>query len=240
MIYNNKMKVVILAGGRGSRISEESKYRPKPMVKIGKQPIIWHIIKYYETFGFNDFIICAGYKKQTLKKYFTTQNFRSKINVINTGLNTMTGGRIKRIKHYLNKDDNFLMTYGDGLSNINLKKVINLHLKKKKIITLCAVKPNSKYGVINFAKKDNNKILSFQEKPKSHYINGGFFVISKKIFEYIKDDKSVFEFDCITQLSKINEVVGYKHNGFWQCLDTMRDKEELNKLWKKNPEWKTW
>ena len=132
MIYNNKMKVVILAGGRGSRISEESKYRPKPMVKIGKQPIIWHIIKYYETFGFNDFIICAGYKKQTLKKYFTTQNFRSKINVINTGLNTMTGGRIKRIKHYLNKDDNFLMTYGDGLSNINLKKVINLHLKKKK------------------------------------------------------------------------------------------------------------
>jgi len=240
MIYNNKMKVVILAGGRGSRISEESKYRPKPMVKIGKQPIIWHIIKYYETFGFNDFIICAGYKKQTLKKYFTTQNFRSKINVINTGLNTMTGGRIKRIKHYLNKDDNFLMTYGDGLSNINLKKVINLHLKKKKIITLSAVKPNSKYGVINFAKKDNNKILSFQEKPKSHYINGGFFVISKKIFEYIKDDKSVFEFDCITQLSKINEVVGYKHNGFWQCLDTMRDKEELNKLWKKNPEWKTW
>lgn len=234
------MKVVILAGGRGSRISEESKYRPKPMVKIGNEPIIWHIIKYYESFGFKEFIICAGYKKETITKYFRSKKLSCKINVVDTGLNTMTGGRIKRIKKYLDKEDNFLMTYGDGLSNINLKKVIDLHLMRKKIITLSAVKPNSKYGIIKFSKKNKNKVLFFEEKPKSHYINGGFFVISKKIFKFIKNDKDIFEFDCITKLSKINEVVGYKHNGFWQCLDTMRDKEDLNKLWKKNPEWKKW
>lgn len=146
------MKVVILAGGRGSRISEESKYKPKPMVKIGREPIIWHIIKYYEHFGFNDYIICAGYKKNILKKYIKAKKFNSKIRVIDTGLNTMTGGRIRRVKPYLINENNFLMTYGDGLSNINLNKVIKLHLKKKKIITLCAVKPNSKFGVINFSK----------------------------------------------------------------------------------------
>jgi glucose-1-phosphate cytidylyltransferase len=232
------MKVVILAGGRGSRISEESKYKPKPMVKIGNKPIIWHIIKYYETFGFSEFIICAGYKKKILKNFFSKNNgIKGKVTVVNTGLNSMTGGRIKKIKKHVIKDKNFLLTYGDGLSNINLIKLINLHMKMNKIVTLSAVKPNSKYGIV---KLNKNKVKNFEEKPNSHFISGGFFVISTKIFEYIKNEKNIFEFHCLPVLAKRNQLAAYKHNGFWHCLDTMRDKEDLNKLWKKKPLWKIW
>ena len=232
------MKVVILAGGRGSRISEESKYKPKPMVKIGNKPIIWHIIKYYEAFGFSEFIICAGYKQKLLKNFFSKKSgIKAKVTVADTGLDSMTGGRIKKIKKHVIKDKNFLLTYGDGLSNINLIKLINLHKKMNKIVTLSAVKPNSKYGIV---KLNNNRVKSFEEKPNNHFINGGFFVISTKIFEYIKNEKNIFEFHCLPVLAKKNELAAYKHNGFWHCLDTMRDKEDLNKLWGKKPLWKIW
>lgn len=235
------MKVVILAGGLGSRISEESKYRPKPMVKIGSKPIIWHIIKYYISFGFTNFIICAGYKKNEIKKFFTYNKIpKTNIKVVDTGINTMTGGRVKKIKKYLENDKNFFLTYGDGLSNINIKKLYQLHLKKKKIVTLSAVKPYSKFGIVNFSQKEKFTIKSFKEKPKSYYINGGFFVVSNKIFKYLKNSKSIFEFDCLQKLAKINQLIGYKHNGFWHCLDTMRDKEDLNSMWKRNPLWKNW
>jgi glucose-1-phosphate cytidylyltransferase len=235
------MKVVILAGGRGSRISEESKYRPKPMVKIGNKPIIWHIIKYYKSFGFREFIICAGYKKKELLNFFSKNNdLKCKIEVVDTGIDTMTGGRIKKIKKYIGNDENFFLTYGDGLSNVDINKVYKLHLKKKRTVTLCAVKTNSKFGVIRFSKKNNQNVLSFKEKPHDTFINGGFFVISKNVFKYIKNSKSIFEFDCLTKLSELNEVAGYRHSGFWHCLDTMRDKEDLNILWKTKPLWKRW
>ncbi len=235
------MKVVILAGGRGSRISEESKYRPKPMVKIGSKPIIWHIVKYYESFGLKEFIICAGYKKKSIQDFFSkSSDLKCKINVVNTGLNTMTGGRIKRIKKYLKKDSDFFLTYGDGLSNIDINKTYKLHKKKKKIVTISAVKTNSKFGIIKFSKKRKNEIESFKEKPSDFFISGGFFVVSTKVFKFIKNDKSIFEFDCLPHLSKNKEIAGYYHSGFWHCLDTMRDKEDLNILWKKNPLWKKW
>lgn len=225
------MKTVILAGGLGTRLSEETKKIPKPMIKIGNLPIIHHIIKIYEDYGFNDFIICGGYKYKIIKKYFRKIKTQSKILVVNTGLNTMTGGRILKIKKFLKNEKNFLLTYGDGLSNIDIKKVLNIHLKKKMIVTLCSVKPNSKFGTVKF--KKNSRILSsFQEKPKEHYISGGFFVISKKIFNYIKDYQNIFEFDCLPRLVNLKKVQGYKHQGFWHCLDTMKDKIELQKIWK--------
>jgi glucose-1-phosphate cytidylyltransferase len=225
------MKTVILAGGLGIRLSEETKKIPKPMIKIGNLPIIHHIIKIYEDYGFNDFIICGGYKYKIIKKYFRKIKTQSKILVVNTGLNTMTGGRILKIKKFLKNEKNFLLTYGDGLSNIDIKKVLNIHLKKKMIVTLCSVKPNSKFGTVKF--KKNSRILSsFQEKPKEHYISGGFFVISKKIFNYIKDYQNIFEFDCLPRLVNLKKVQGYKHQGFWHCLDTMKDKIELQKIWK--------
>jgi glucose-1-phosphate cytidylyltransferase len=225
------MKTVILAGGLGTRLSEETKKIPKPMIKIGNLPIIHHIIKIYEHYGFNDFIICGGYKYKIIKKYFRRIKTKSKILVVNTGLNTMTGGRILKIKKFIKNEKNFLLTYGDGLSNIDIKKVLNIHLKKKMIVTLCAVKPNSKFGTVKF--KKNSRILnSFQEKPKEHYISGGFFVISKKIFNYIADYQNIFEFDCLPRLVNLKKVQGYKHLGFWHCLDTMKDKIELQKIWK--------
>lgn len=235
------MKTVILAGGRGSRISEESNLKPKPMIQIGKMPIIMHIIKIYEYHGFKEFIICGGYKQNVIKKFFKKHKYNFKVRVINTGIDTMTGGRILKLKNILKKDKNFFLTYGDGVSDVNIKKIYNLHLKKKKIVTLCAVRPNSKFGIIKFYKNSNNLVSRFYEKPKNHYISGGFFVISNKIFKYIKDSKSIFEFDCLPKLAIEGQLVAYKHLGFWHCLDTMKDKLELNKIWKsKNCPWRKW
>ena len=234
------MKLVILAGGYGTRISEETKIKPKPLIKIGNKPIIWHLMKIYSTFGIKEFIICLGYKgyliKEELGKYMKGENW--KIKFINTGLHTMTGGRVKRIKKYINKDKHFCLSYGDGLSNVNIKKLIKFHLDKNKIATLTAVKYKNPKGILSINKiSDVNNI---KEKP-IEYINGGFFVLSSKIFKYLKNDKSIFEQDCLPVLSKNKQLLAFKHNGFWACMDTLREKKELNALWKqKKCEWKIW
>ena len=234
------MKLVILAGGYGTRISEETKIKPKPLIKIGNKPIIWHLMKIYSTFGIKEFIICLGYKgymiKEELGKYMKGENW--KIKFINTGLHTMTGGRVKRIKKYINKDKHFCLSYGDGLSNVNIKKLIKFHLDKNKIATLTAVKYKNPKGILSINKiSDVNNI---KEKP-IEYINGGFFVLSSKIFKYLKNDKSIFEQDCLPVLSKNKQLLAFKHNSFWACMDTLREKKELNALWKqKKCAWKIW
>ena len=234
------MKLVILAGGYGTRISEETKIKPKPLIKIGDKPIIWHLMKIYSTFGINDFIICLGYKgymiKEELGKYMKHENW--KIRFVNTGLHTMTGGRVKRIKKYLNKDKHFCLSYGDGLSNVNIKKSIKFHLDKNKIATLTAVKYKNPKGILSINKISNVK--NIKEKP-IEYINGGFLVLSNEIFKYLKNDQTIFEKDCLPVLSKNKQLLAFKHNGFWACMDALREKKELNNLWNnKNCDWKIW
>ena len=234
------MKLVILAGGYGTRISEETKIKPKPLIKIGNKPIIWHLMKIYSTFGIKEFIICVGYKgymiREQLAKYQKTEDWNIKF--VNTGLHTMTGGRVKKIKKHLYRDKNFCLTYGDGLSNVNIKKLIKFHLDKNKIATLTAVKYKNPKGVLSINKTLN--VNSIKEKP-IEYINGGFFVLSTKIFKYLKNAKSIFEKDCLPVLSKNNQLLAFKHDGFWACMDTLREKKELNSLWKsKKCDWKIW
>tara|TARA_B100001121_G_C18558630_1_gene559216 strand:+ start:237 stop:926 length:690 start_codon:yes stop_codon:yes gene_type:complete len=227
------MKCVILAGGRGTRISELSKDIPKPMIKVLGKPIISRIIMHYYKFGIKEFIIAAGYKQKILENYFKYKKSNHfSVKVINTGLKTMTGGRIKRLKKYLG-NETFLLTYGDGLSNVNIKKLINFHKKNKKIATLTAVRPPARFGAI---KIKGNKIKYFKEKSKldEGWINGGFFVFENKIFNYLKGDKTYLERDPLQIISKKGELHAYKHNGFWQCMDTLRDKEILEKELKKN------
>ena len=241
------MKVIILAGGQGTRLSEVTNSIPKPMVKIGSQPILMHIIKTYASFGYDEFYVATGYKSEIIKKYFKskTNNYSSinnnhflinykfhkklKINLINTGLNTMTGGRILKLKKYI-KEDNFLMTYGDGLANININKLVNFHLKKKKIATLTAVRPPARFGELKLL---NSDVISFNEKPQVQYgwINGGFFVLNKKIFKYISNNNTVFEKYPMEKLSKAKQLNAYKHFDFWQCMDTKRDYLYLRKLY---------
>ena len=226
------MKCVILAGGKGTRISELSKSIPKPMIKILGKPIIFRIIMHYYKYGFNDFIIAAGYKKNFIKDYFKKKKFKDiKINVVDTGLNTMTGGRLKRLKKYVN-NETFMLTYGDGLSNVNIKKLVNFHKKHKKIATLTAVRPPARFGAI---KINDNRIKYFKEKSKLDvgWINGGFFVLDSKIFKYIKGDKTFLEKEPLQQISKRGELYAYKHSGFWQCMDTIRDKEILEESLKR-------
>ena len=241
------MQLVILAGGFGTRIAEESDYIPKPMVKIGDMPIIWHIIKYYTEFGFNNFIILGGYKFEILNKFFYKKNlkklFKSReelnIKVFYTGKSSNTGERIKRAKKYLN--DEFCLTYGDGLCDINLDSLIAFHKKMKKaLVTITAVLPQPRYGKLKFI---GPKISDFYEKKNTNenWINGGFFVCHKKIFSYFKNKNPIFESDILTKLAKKNFLYGYKHKGFWYCMDTLRDKRYLNFLWKnKKAPWKIW
>ena len=234
------MKLVILAGGYGTRLSEETKTKPKPLIKIGDKPIIWHLMKIYSSFGINEFIICLGYKgnmiKDELKVYIKKENWV--INFVDTGLHTMTGGRVKRVEKYLAKEENFCLSYGDGLSNINIKKLIQFHTNAGKIATLTAVKYKNPKGVLSINK--NSKVNKIKEKPLE-YINGGFFVLSKNIFKYLKNDKTIFEKDCLPLLAKKNQLVAFKHNDFWACMDTLREKKELNTFWKtKNCKWKIW
>ena len=234
------MKIVILAGGYGTRLSEETNIKPKPLVRIGSKPIIWHIMKIYSHYGYKDFVICLGYKgymiEDELEKYQKEEDW--KISFVNTGLHTMTGGRIKRIKKFIKKDENFCLSYGDGLSNVNINKLIKFHKNKKKIATLTAVKYKNPKGILSINK--NFLVSNIKEKPME-YINGGFFVLSKKIFKYLRNDKTVFEKDCLTKLTKTNQLSAYKHNDFWACMDTLREKKELNLLWKsKKCKWKIW
>ena len=232
------MILVIFAGGLGTRISEETDYIPKPMVKIGKKPILWHIIKYYSVFGFSKFIICGGYKINIIKDYFKKKNRSWNVRVINTGKSSNTGERLRKVKKYV--DDTFCLTYGDGLSNVDLNKLINFHKKNKSIVTLTAVKPIPHFGKMAFK---GNKITKFFEKnqKKENWINGGFFVCEKNIFKYLVSKNPIFESKVLPILAKKRLLAAYKHDDFWYCMDTLRDKRYLHNLWlsKKAP-WKIW
>jgi len=235
------MKVIILCGGLGTRLAEETKTKPKPMVKIGNIPILTHLIKYYNSYGYKEFILATGYKSKIIKDYYKKKKINnSNIKVIYTGKNTLTGGRILRLKKYID-DEIFLVTYGDGLSNVNLKELVNFHIKKKGIVTLTAVRPTIRFGEIKFSK--SSKIFSYKEKPQAtkNWINGGFFVMTNKIFDFIKNDFTVLEKGPLEKIAKKGKLFAYKHNNFWQCMDTMRDKILLNKLWNKRlAKWKRW
>ncbi len=256
------MKCVILAGGLGTRLSEETHLKPKPMVEIGGKPIIWHIMKIYSFYGIKDFIICCGYKGYVIKEYFSNyfihnsditvkvgiknelkllnQNDENwQITMIDTGEKTETGGRLKRVSNYID-DENFCFTYGDCLSNINLKKLIAFHNEQNNIATLTAVQPPGRFGVLNI---DNNKVSCFQEKPigDNHWVNGGFFVINKSVFDLIESDKTNFEKDVLPNIAGKNELNGFNHNGFWHPMDTLRDKTYLENLYNNDEApWKIW
>ncbi len=221
------MKVVILAGGRGTRISEYTNLIPKPMIKVLGKPIILRIMDHYARFGHKDFYIATGYKSNVIKKYFKKKNYKKyNINLIYTGLNTMTGGRIKRLNKFLN--ETFLVTYGDGLSNININKLINFHKRNKKLVTLTTVRPPARFGAI---KIKNNFVKYFREKSSldEGWINGGFFVMEPKFLKFISGDKTYLEQEPFKKISKKKQLMAFKHKGFWQCMDTLRDKEILEK-----------
>ncbi len=222
------MKVVILAGGMGTRMSELTKTIPKPMVKIKKKPILIHIMEHYSSMGFDEFFIALGYKGHVIKKFFKKKNFNWKVHLIDTGKNTMTGGRVKRLKKYL-KNERFFLTYGDGISNINIKKLLKFHKKHKKSATLTAVRPPARFGSI---KLKHNKVKIFKEKSKldEGWINGGFFVFEPDIFKYIKNDQTYLEREPLEIFSKKKQLMAFKHYGFWQCMDTKRDKQLIEKI----------
>ena len=226
------MKVVILAGGSGTRLSEYTKSIPKPMIKIGDKPILVHIMKLYAKYGFKEFIIALGYKGNLIKKYFKKKKFNWNIKLVDTGLNTMTGGRLKRLKNIIG-NQRFLMTYGDGISNINLKKLLRFHIKNNKLVTLAAVRPPARFGAI---KLNGNLVNYFKEKSKldEGWINGGFFVMEPEFLKFIKGDKTFLEREPLEKLSKKNELIAYKHKNFWQCMDTLRDKKILEEALLKN------
>jgi glucose-1-phosphate cytidylyltransferase len=224
------MKTVILAGGLGSRLSEETHKIPKPMIKIGDKPIISHIINHFKKHNFSEVIICSGYKKEVIDNYFKNEK---KIQVVDTGLETQTGARIKNIKKLIGKDENFFMTYGDGLSDINLQKLLRFHKKNNKIATLSAVRPIPRFGHLTI---ENEKVIQFKEKDalSEGWINGGFFVLNSKVFDYISDDQDcIFEKEPLENLSKDGELMAYKHEEFWHPIDTLRDKNYLNEMFNK-------
>ena len=220
------MKVVILAGGLGTRISEYTKIIPKPMIRVNKKPIIYYIMKHYSNYGFKDFYIALGYKGHIIKKYFKKNNFGWNINLIDTGQKTMTGGRLKRLKKHLGNEP-FMLTYGDGLSNVNIKKLLTFHKKNKKLVTLTAARPPARFGAIKIL---GNKVKYFKEKSKldEGWINGGFFVMQPEFLNYIKNDQTFLEREPMELLTKKNQLVAFKHDDFWQCMDTKRDMDNLN------------
>jgi glucose-1-phosphate cytidylyltransferase len=225
------MNVVILAGGFGTRISEYTKSIPKPMIKINKDPIIVHIMRHYYNYGFKNFFVALGYKGEVIRNFFKKKKFPWKVNLINTGLKTMTGGRLKRLKKYL-KDETFLLTYGDGLSNVDLRRLVRFHKKKKKLVTLTAVRPPARFG---FIKIDNSYVKYFKEKSQvdAGWINGGFFVIEPKFLKFIRNDNTFLEKTPLEKVTSKKQLVAYKHHGFWQCMDTVRDKIILENAIKK-------
>ena len=225
------MKVVILAGGLGSRISEYTKTIPKPMILINGKPLIYYIMKHYAKYGFKEFYIALGYKGEIIKKYFNKNSFGWKVNLVNTGLKTMTGGRLKRLKKFLN-NETFMLTYGDGLSNVDLTKLIKFHKNNKKLVTMTAVRPPARFGAIKFK---GNKVSYFKEKSKLNegWINGGFFVIEADFLKLIKSDKTTLEREPLEKTSKNGQLVAFKHYDFWQCMDTKRDKINLEEIVKK-------
>jgi len=224
------MKVVILAGGFGTRIAEYTKIIPKPMIEINKKPILIHIMEHYVKFGFDNFYIALGYKGNIIKKYFDKNKYKWNINLINTGIKTMTGGRLKRLKKFIG-NETFLMTYGDGISDVNIKKLIKFHKNNKKLVTLTAVRPPARFGAIKLI---GNKVKIFKEKENidEGWINGGFFVINPKFFKYIKNDDTFLEKEPLEKLSNERQLTAFKHKGFWQCMDTKRDKDKLEEILK--------
>ena len=232
--------LVILAGGLGTRLAEETKKKPKPMVEIGRKPILWHIIKHYEHYGFKNIIICAGYKREMIKIFFKKNIFKDiKINVIDTGLNSLTARRLIKIKKLL--PENFCLTYGDAVSDIDIQKLVKFHFDKNSIFTISGVIPVSKYGSIKYDR--GNKIIKFMEKSDfiDNFVSGGYFVLNKKIFKFINNKKNLMlEKEPMTNIAKTGKMYIYKHYGFWQCMDTLRDKLYLEDLWKKNLRWKIW
>jgi len=256
------MKVVILAGGLGTRLSEETVLRPKPMVEIGGMPILWHIMKIYSSYGYNDFVICLGYKGYVVKEYFANYFMHKSdvtidlknnsvkvheteaepwtITLVDTGVNSMTGGRIKRIQKHIGKEP-FMLTYGDGVSNVDIKSLVETHSKNGKYCTVTSVQPSGRFGALNFG--INDQVNSFMEKPKGDgaWINGGFFVCQPEVFDYIDGDDTVFEKSPMERLAADGQMVAYRHEGFWKPMDTLRDKVELEESWETNTAlWKTW
>lgn len=258
------MKVVILAGGRGTRIAEESKLTPKPMIRIGEEPILWHIMKEYSHYGFNEFIICAGYKQQVIKEWFNNymlynsditfdfsedekkivvhkKNYEEwKVTIVDTGLDTLTGGRIKRVKEYLN-NETFMMTYGDGVSDINIKKLLDFHKSHGKLATLTSFVIEQQKGVLKVDR--HGTIKEFREKNiiDGSLINAGYMVLEPQVLDYIDGDETVFEKEPLERLVSAGQLAAYKHSGFWKCMDTMKDKEELESLWNGGQaKWKVW
>ncbi len=254
------MKAIILAGGFGTRISEESHLKPKPMIEIGRMPILWHIMKNYSTFGVNEFVICLGYKGYMIKEFFANYYLHKsdvtidlhknevsitkpdtepwKVTLVETGENTMTGGRIKKAEKYI--DDTFCLTYGDGVSNVNITSLIEFHKNKKEIATLTAVQPPGKFGSLLL---DGDRVSEFVEKPKgdNSWINGGFFVFETEVLDKIKDDSTILEKHVLSSLAKENQINAFRHDGFWQPMDTLRDKNYLQNLWATgNAPWKLW
>jgi glucose-1-phosphate cytidylyltransferase len=257
------MKVVLFAGGLGTRISEETETRPKPMVEVGGRPILWHIMKMYSSFGFNDFIICLGYKGYLIKEYFmhyymhnsdltielknnkvdvhysTAEAFR--VTLVDTGLNTKTAGRLKRIQKYIGNED-FMLTYGDGVSDVDLNELLQFHQSHGKVATVTAVQPEGRFGSMKI--NEDGIVDHFIEKPKGDdkWINGGFFVLKPEVFKYLEGnmDDMMWEDDPMQKLANDHQLAAYQHRGFWKCMDAMRDKIELETLWQTNPKWKTW
>lgn len=254
------MKVVILAGGFGTRISEESQLIPKPMIEIGGKPILWHIMKEYSHFGHNEFIICAGYKQHVIKSFFADytlhnsdvtfdfqgenlihvhNNFSEpwKVTVVDTGYDTLTGARVKKIQPYI-EDEKFFLTYGDGVSNVNINELLKFHEAHGKICTITAIKPESRFGYLDF---DGDKVLAFREKSKEDvgWINAGYMVMNSAVFDYLKGNVP-FEQEPLKNLTRDGQVMAYRHEGFWQCMDTLRDKNKLEELWQHGAPWKIW
>jgi len=225
------MKTVILCGGYGTRLSEETKIKPKPMVKIGKKPILDHIMGIYKHYGYNEFILALGYKSEYIKKFYRKKH-KKNINLVYTGRDTKTGGRLLRLKNYLKNEKTFMLTYGDGVSDINIKKIIQFHKRHGKIATITAVRPPVRFGEL---KINRNKVKSFKEKPQvtQGWINGGFFIFNKEILNFIKGDQTMLEREPLEKLTRAGQLMAYEHNGFWRCMDTMRDKILLNKIWNK-------
>jgi glucose-1-phosphate cytidylyltransferase len=256
------MKVVILAGGLGTRLSEETDLKPKPMVEIGGKPILWHIMKIYSHYGFNDFIICLGYKGYVIKEYFANYSLHQsdatidlstnkmelhnckaepwKITLLDTGLNTMTGGRIKRAQRFIG-GETFMLTYGDGVADIDIRSLMEFHKGHGRQATISSVQPLGRYGAMDIA--DDNAVQSFMEKPKGDraWVNGGFFIFAPEIFDYISGDEIILEREPLENLATQGQLAAYKHQGFWKCMDTLRDKTEMENLWSSgNAPWKKW
>jgi glucose-1-phosphate cytidylyltransferase len=254
-------KAVILAGGYGTRISEESHLRPKPMIEIGGKPILWHLLKIYSAHGINDFVVCGGYREYVIKEYFanyflhtsdvtfdTAQNRIDihhrraepwRVTLVDTGLDTMTGGRLKRVREYLD-DGAFCMTYGDGLSNVDIREVIGFHQKQGTLATVTAIQPAARFGALRIR---DGKVSAFEEKPKGdgNWINGGFFVLEPKVIDYIEDDSTIWEREPLERLAREGQLSAFKHDGFWASVDTLRDKNQLEELCASgNPPWKKW